>query len=293
MNSGIFQHEYQQIRKKTPKEGTQFIYEVIRVKNGSPLFLREHIKRLIQSHQLVFSSEMGSSDEGCQEALKQADGIEKTLCADCLNLIQRENIENQNIRIEVFYQPDLQIAVFAVPSAYPSAEVVKSGVRLITVTATREDPHAKTDPREFRKKIVAKMKQQGAFEAALVDSDGKLTEGTRSNLFFVKGDRVFTPPGDKVLLGITRQMVVKACERLGIELVEESIEVKELFRVKAAFMTGTSVDVLPISHINNIALQSAEDPMVMQIRRAYLDLCEKDFERMSESCADDSNWMSH
>jgi branched-chain amino acid aminotransferase len=293
MNSGIFQHEYQPIRKITPKEGTQFIYEVIRVKNGSPLFLREHIKRLIQSHQLVFDSEMGLFDEGYQEASKQADGNEKILCADCLNLIQQEKIENQNIRIEVFYQPDLQIAVFAVPSAYPSAEVVKSGVRLITVTATREDPHAKTDPREFRKKILAKMKKQGAFEAALVDSDGKLTEGTRSNLFFVKGDRVFTSPGDQVLLGITRQMVVKACETLGIELVEESIEAKELFRVKAAFMTGTSVDVLPISHINNIALQSAEDQMVMQIRRAYLDLCEKDFERMSESCADDSNWMSH
>ena len=199
---------------------------------------------------------------------------------DCLNLIQQEKIENQNIRIEVFYQPKLQIAVFAVPSSYPSAEIVKSGVRLITVTATRDDPHAKVDPREFRKKIVTKMKKQGAFEAALVDSEGKVTEGTRSNLFFVMGDCVVTPPGEKVLLGITRQMVVKACEILGIRVVETSIEASELHRVKAAFMTGTSVDVLPISHINEFALQSAEDEMVMQIRRGFLDLCEKDLERM-------------
>ncbi len=89
-----------------------------------------------------------------------------------------------------------------------------------------------------------------------------------------------TPPGEKVLLGITRQMVVKACEILGIRVVETSIEASELHRVKAAFMTGTSVDVLPISHINEFALQSAEDEMVMQIRRGFLDLCEKDLERM-------------
>jgi branched-chain amino acid aminotransferase len=278
VNSGIFQHEYQRERLAIPEEGTQFIYEVIRVKSGSPLFLHEHLERLFQSHLLVFGTEMALSREA--------------LSRDCLNLIQRESIENQNIRIEVFYLPDLQLAIFAVPSFYPSSEVVKSGVRLITVTATREDPHAKVDPREFRKKIVAKMEKQGAFEAALVDSEGKLTEGTRSNLFFVMGDRVFTTPGAKVLLGITRQMVVKACETLGILVVEESIEAKELVRVKAAFMTGTSVDVLPISHIDKFALQSAEDAMVMQIRRVYLELCEQDLERMSKSCADDSNLMS-
>ncbi len=208
---GIFQHKYQEIQKIRPEEGRQFIYEVIRVKNGSPLFLREHVERLIQSHLLVFGRELDLSSMGYGDFLREDPsgqatsykegavevasieassselGIsEKSLRVDCLKLIQQEKIENQNIRIEVFYQPKLQIAVFAVPSSYPSAEIVKSGVRLITVTATRDDPHAKVDPREFRKKIVTKMKKQGAFEAALVDSEGKVTEGTRSNLFFVK-----------------------------------------------------------------------------------------------------------
>lgn len=265
MNSGIFQHEYQKTRLETPEEGTQFIYEVIRVKSGKPLFFREHLDRLVQSHLLVFGTELPGVD---------------ALGKDCLKLIQQENIENQNIRIEVFYQPDLQLAVFAVPSSYPSAEIVEKGVRLITVMATREDPHAKVDPRAFRKKIVAEMEKQGAFEAALVDSEGNVTEGTRSNLFFVMEDYLVTPPGEKVLLGITRQMVVKTCETLGIRVVETSIEASKLHQVRAAFMTGTSVDVLPISYIDDFALPSAEDEMVTRIRRGFLDLCKKDFERM-------------
>lgn len=274
MTSGVFQHIYQQKREVKAEAGTQFIYEVIRVKNGKPLFLREHLDRLFKSHELVYGSEMPESE---------------TLCEDCYALIEQESILNQNIRIEVFYQPNLQVAVFAVASFYPNAELVKEGVRLITIEAMREDPHAKVDPRAFRKNILIEMERKDAYEAALVDQDGMLTEGTRSNLFFIRNGVVYTSPGEKVLLGITRQMVVTACKSLQIPVVEKGISAKKLSEVDAAFMTGTSVDVLPIAYLDESHLDSANHEMVQQIRDAYLSLCEIDLERVKGSCVDDSN----
>lgn len=274
MTSGIFQHQYQEERGTVPAETSQFIYEVIRVKKGHPLFLQEHLDRLSQSHRLVYEGELPERE---------------AICQDCFQLIEQEAISNQNIRIEVFYQPEFQVGVFAVASSYPSSEMVKEGVRLITINATREDPHAKVDPRAFRKNILIEMKKRDAFEAALVDQEGKLTEGTRSNLFFVSGDTVYTSPGEKVLLGITRMMVVKACDSLGISVREEGISAKELGKVDAAFMTGTSVDVLPISYLDQDHLDSASHPIVKRIRDTYLSLCKDDMERVSKPCADDSN----
>ncbi len=274
MTSGIFQHQYLVKREIVPGEKTPFIYEVIRVKEGHPLFVREHLDRLCQSHQLVYKEKLPERE---------------MICEDCFRLIEQEEIQNQNIRIEVFYQSGFQVGVFAVPSSYPNQEMVKDGVRLITIEAMREDPHAKVDPRAFRKNILIEMKEKNAFEAALVDKEGKLTEGTRSNLFFVCGDAVYTSPGEKVLLGITRMMVVKACQTLGVDLREAGISADALEKVDAAFMTGTSVDVLPISHLDQIHLDSAGHPLVKRIREAYLALCKEDAERVKKPCADDSN----
>lgn len=274
MTSGVFQHQYQAERKIIPAENTQFIYEVIRVKGGHPLFLQEHLDRLCQSHELVYA-----------DLLPEREAI----CEDCFQLIEKEEILNQNIRIEVFYQPEFEVGVFAVPSSYPDQQMISKGVRLITIEATRQDPHAKVDPRAFRKSILLEMKRKDAFEAALVDEGGMVTEGTRSNLFFVCDGNVYTSPGEKVLLGITRMMVVQACQSLGIPVREEGISAKALERVDAAFMTGTSVDVLPISDLDHNHLDSASHPLVQQIRKAYLKLCKEDLERVKKSCADGSN----
>jgi len=75
-----------------------------------------------------------------------------------------------------------------------------------------------------------------------------------------------------VLLGITRKYIFDVCQRLNIRIIEESIHVDDLNKVDGAFMSGTSVDVLPISTIDDIKLDSVNNRIIKEIGKGYLDL---------------------
>ena len=54
--------------------------------------------------------------------------------------------------------------------------------------------------------------------ALLLDPDGFIAEGTGDNIFFVKDGVVYTPEPRNILIGISRDYVLKVCEQLGISL---------------------------------------------------------------------------
>jgi len=87
------------------------------------------------------------------------------------------------------------------------------------------------------------------YEVLLVDRDGNITEGSRSNVFFVKAEVFYTAPESKVLVGITRQKVIECLRQLNFKLVEKSVSAVEISQFDAAFLTGTSPKVLPVNSI--------------------------------------------
>ena len=103
----------------------------------------------------------------------------------------------------------------------------------------------------------------------LVDQEDNLTEGSRSNLFIVKGDKLYTSPAKNVLLGIVRSKVVDICRQQQIDIIEQKIPVSELNTIDGAFISGTGNDILPIASINNIALESIKNPIILTIMREY------------------------
>ena len=111
--------------------------------------------------------------------------------------------------------------------------------------------------------------QPPAEPVAIYDGDGFITEGVRSNLFFVKGNSLCTPPSEKVLLGVTRRHVVQICKESGTEIREERLHRREIAGIEAAFLTGTTVDVMPIGSIEAYALGSASHPVVQGIVEKY------------------------
>lgn len=81
-----------------------------------------------------------------------------------------------------------------------------------------------------------------------------ITEGSRSNVFFVKDEIFYTAPESKVLVGITRQKVIECLRQLNFELVEKAVSAAEISQFDAAFLTGTSPKVLPVSLIGKLRL---------------------------------------
>lgn len=90
----------------------------------------------------------------------------------------------------------------------------------------------------------------GAFEAIFI-RDGKITEGAGSNLFAVIGKKIITPPaGPYILSGITREVVLQIGTERGMEMVERDLKLSQLGAADELFLTGTTVEVLPVVRLD-------------------------------------------
>lgn len=90
-------------------------------------------------------------------------------------------------------------------------------------------------------------------EAILLSQDGHVSEGTGENIFLVIGGKLVTPPSsDNILMGITRDSVIKlAKNELGIDTVERQVDRSELYVADECFFTGTAANVAPILEIDH------------------------------------------
>lgn len=233
------------------------IYEVIRVIDGVPLFLEEHLERMRKSASLV-NVNINRTDSKIQQDIKK--------------LILENQIKNLNLKL---MYTDIKIMgqvflTYFIESFYPPEEYYKEGIHTTLFHYERKNPNAKVQISDFKMEVAKRLDEKKAFEALLVNNDGYIPEGSRSNMFFVKEDKLYTAPKGDVLLGITRKHIFQVCKELGIKVVEENIHVGDLDKLDGAFMTGTSVNVLPISTIDHVQLDSINNKMIKEINDGYV-----------------------
>ena len=70
-------------------------------------------------------------------------------------------------------------------------------------------------------------------------------------MFFIKDGVVVTSPAEGVLLGITRKRIISVCEEHRVPIEYREISRKELGDFDAAFISGTSPNVLPIRFVKD------------------------------------------
>jgi D-alanine transaminase len=94
-------------------------------------------------------------------------------------------------------------------------------------------------------------KERGAFEAMLI-REGVITEGAKTNFFGVVNGTLRTHPCDnRILPGITREVLEKLARDLSIELDETPIKEAEIPRLTELFLTGTTTDVTPVVRLDD------------------------------------------
>ncbi|KRQ87402.1 D-alanine aminotransferase [Caloramator mitchellensis] len=235
------------------KEVNPAIYEVIRIMNGKPLFFEEHFDRLRNSAWHL-NRDLDINLEDSREKI--------------YNLVTINEVMNNNIKIVINNLDDPNVYLYFIKSEYPTDEMYRLGVRTILYEAERKNPHAKVIYKDMREEINMKLKETGCYEALLMKKNGEITEGSRSNLFFIKGNKVFTAPTRDVLVGITRLKIMQLCREKDIEVVEMPIYVDSLEYFDAAFLTGTSPKVLPISHIGDLKFD-VECGLLREIMKLY------------------------
>jgi para-aminobenzoate synthetase / 4-amino-4-deoxychorismate lyase len=81
----------------------------------------------------------------------------------------------------------------------------------------------------------------------VLDEDGSVLEGSRSNVFAALDGKVVTPPTDgRILPGVARARAIELARAAGIEVVERPLGLDELATADEVFMTGGVRGVEPV-----------------------------------------------
>lgn len=232
------------------------IYEVIRIIDGVPLFLEAHISRLFNSAKIIDLNFP-------QNKIDLEDII--------LQLIKLNKVAHGNVQLLVNYsgiEVRIQLACFFIKSSYPTPALYEKGIICQLHYAERNNPNVKQIDTNLRKDTNSTIQHHDVYEVILVDNRGYITEGSRSNIFFIKNGCVFTSPLSEVLSGITRQYIFKCCKEYNIPIKEKFIKTGEITNYEAAFITGTSPKVLPINRIGEIQFDP-QSPLLQKILGLY------------------------
>lgn len=230
------------------------VYEVLRVIDGKPLFLEDHLERMKNSFDLI-NEEFPLKNQEIKEKIK--------------NLINKENKLFGNIKI-TYSITENNLDIFFIKHSYPTDKMYNDGVKVILYFGERENPNAKIVNDNFRSGVNKEIENNGAYEAILIDRNGFITEGSRSNIFMIKDNVILTSPTKAVLPGVTRKKVFELANQLGFRVEEQEYSYKKINELDGMFISGTSPKILPISLVNDIKFNE-KNSIILKLMKAYDD----------------------
>jgi D-alanine transaminase len=253
--------------------GYQFadgVYEVLAVVGGRLVDEEPHLRRLAKS-----LAELR---------------IDAPISDHALKIVMREVISRNGVRAGIVY---LQITRGVAPRehAFP-----KSAKPVLVVTSRRKKP---ANPRAADEGITVitipdirwqrcdiksvallpnvlgkqRAQEAGAYEAWQIDREGRVTEGTSTNAWIVTADGtvVTRQPDNAILNGITRRAVLDIIHRDGYGFAERPFTLAEAKAAREAFLTSTTVDLLPVVRIDGDPVGGgAPGPLSRRLRECYL-----------------------
>lgn len=108
-----------------------------------------------------------------------------------------------------------------------------------------------------------------AFEALIVD-DGRVIEGTRTNVFALFGDQLVTPPLGRPLPGVTRSAVIEIAPSLGFAIEERVLDTDELTAADEVLLTNALMGVRRVSQIDGVPVGGRNPAARRQLHEALL-----------------------
>jgi len=223
----------------TPDMSADIYYEVVRMIDGKFLFLEDHLDRL--EHSLEGSGIQSPGHQVIREHLR---------------MLQLNNsFKTGNIRICLQRKESvgLHLLCYFVPYYYPEECMYLSGVQLLTFPHMRPNPGIKKWDDQFRVAVSRFIRDTGIYEAILLNNRKEVTEGSRSNLFFINHHhQLVSAPEQEILPGITRKYVLEICQREKVEVIHRPIPLDEIDSFGSCFISGTSPKVLPVWQLNSI-----------------------------------------
>ena len=251
------------------------IYEVICTNQGKPCFLEEHLKRLYASASGISLKIPHSPTEIKKQIQTTLDSAEND--ESYIRIIITRGVGEVDIDPSSCFDPNIIIFVKEIPQI-PS-ERYEKGISVALVSIKRNsreslNPAVKTG--NYLNNVLARIEasRMGAEDAIMVNSMGQLTEGTTSNLFFVKEGRLLTPIKEcGILSGITREKIIQLANKNSINFEEGKWTSEELFKAEEIFLSGTVKKIIPVTLLDGRPVgEGIPGPISQKLMRLYSEL---------------------
>lgn len=225
------------------------VYEVMRTYNKKLFRLEDHIKRLKYS-------------------LKEIDLLFNEF--ESIESVSNKLAESNNILTD--YSVYLQISRgVSFPRTHDFSFNLSPNIFMFVKPITENDLHKKSGVKVILEKDVRWLRcdikstsllpsvlanhkaiNAGVYEAILY-RDNFITEGSHTNFFAVRENKVFTAPlSNYILDGVTRKVVFELCKENKIDFIEEFMNVNDLKSFDEFFITGTTTEITPVVQINDL-----------------------------------------
>jgi branched-chain amino acid aminotransferase len=256
------------------------VWEGIRVHDGRPAFLEQHLDRLWEGAAAI------ALDIGLSRA-ELTERLDETLRANAMT-------DGVHIRLMVTRGPKSTpyqdprfsagpaTVVIIAEHKEPLPATVSEGLSLFTVHVRRASPDTldpKLNAHSKLNDITACIQAYtaGADEALMLDPQGFVATCNSTHFFVVRRGEVWTSSGAYCLGGITRGNVLRVCREAGIPSQERLFSLTEVYSADEAFVTGTFAGVVPVHTVDGRTIGSGRrGPMVSRLQGLYADLVRRD-----------------
>ena len=255
------------------------IFEGIRcydTPNGSAVFrLPEHVDRLFKSAKL-YSMKMEYTKKEISDAILQT--------------IKASGLKEAYIRPLAYYgygtmgltpttnKVDMSIACWEWKMGESKAgkfSGAKCKVSSWMKIDSRSQPMQAKAASNYANAALARMEalENGFDEAIMLNSQGKVAEGSAENIFIIKDDIIQTPPlSAGGLEGITRDSIIQIIEENNGSVIERDLERDDLYTADEIFMTGTAAEVKSVTQIDKVKIGTGKMGSVTKaLQKSYRD----------------------
>lgn len=277
------------------------VFEGIRVYNGKIFKSEQHMDRLYECCEKIYldlashvsREEMVNIQRQCIEANGIVNGY--------IRLVVTRGAGS--LGLNPYHCPVPGVICIADKISLFEPEMYEKGMRVVLANRPKTpieclDPRvkslnylnnilAKCEAIHLSKKLGITEPSDQLLEVIMLNTDGKVTEGSGDNIFCIKDGKIFTPPSEAgILEGITRRFVKDVlCPQAGIEVEEKYFELEELLTADEVFLTGSAAEMIAVREvlehkdldvIKTHTISDGEGPITKKLRGMFRDVVTSD-----------------
>lgn len=263
------------------------VFEGIRIYRGRIFKLEQHLDRLYECAgrirldlaKHVSRDEMTQIMRKCVEVNELAEGY--------IRLVVTRGVGT--LGLNPFLCPEPGVVCIADQIQLYTDEMYEQGMRVVVAERPRI-PVECLDPRikslNYLNNILAKVEaiDAGCLECIMLNTDGRVAEGSGDNIFVVKDGELYTPPVTEGLLeGITRRFVIDTLAPMaGVPVNERNLELQEVMDADELFMTGSAAEMIAVTKIGkteedaHVLGSGTEGPITKALRAKFRQIVTSD-----------------